>query len=252
MRLEGKIAIVTGAGQGIGRAIALTLAKEGANVVVNVDKNLEAAKSVAEEIKSAGRQAQVIKADVSSSAQVNELVKKTVDIFKRIDILVNNAGIDLVVPTVELTETQWDNVINVNLKGTFLCCQAVARQMIKQNGGKIINIASIGGRVGIAGKAAYGPSKAGVLQLTRVLAVEWAKYNINVNSVSPGLTMTPMAERGMKFMQGYLERIPKKRAAKPEEIANAVLFLVSYEADDITGQEITVDGGITALHPGIG
>ena len=253
MRLEGQVAIVTGAGQGIGRAIALTLAKEGAAVTVN-DIDLERAKKVADEIKSQGGQALPIKADVSNGEEVNTLVQKTLDGFKKIDILVNNVGITKVIPAMELTEAQWDSIININLKGQFLCSQAVARHMIKQKRGKIVNIAALSGRVATPGMAAYGASKGGVLQLTRVLAIEWAKYNINVNAVSPGVTITATVENILKqepdFIKGYLERIPFRRAAKPEDIANAVLFLVSSEADDITGQEITVDGGTSALHPG--
>jgi len=253
MRLEDQVAIVTGAGQGIGRAIALTLAKEGAAVTVN-DINLDSAKKVAKEIKSQGGQALPIKADVSNGEEVNTLVQKTLAGFKKIDILVNNAGIGKVIPAMELTEAQWDSIININLKGQFLCSQAVARHMIKQKRGKIVNIAALSGRVATPGMAAYGASKGGVLQLTRVLAIEWAKYNINVNAVSPGVTITATVENILKqepdFIKGYLERIPFRRAAKPEDIANAVLFLVSSEADDITGQEITVDGGTSALHPG--
>ncbi len=195
-----------------------------------------------------------IKADVSNSAEVNQLVSRTLNSFKRIDILVNNAGIDKLVPALELTKAQWDSMIDINLKGQFLCSQAVGRQMIKQNGGKIINIASIAGHVAMPGQAAYGASKGDILQLTRVLAIEWAEYNINVNAVSPGATMTSMVEKIVKenpeILRNYLGRVPLRRIAKPEDIANAVLFLASAEADDITGQEIIVDGGISALHPG--
>lgn len=254
MRLKGKVAIVTGGGQGIGRAIALALAREGAAVVVN-DINLESAKKVTDEIKKQGGQAQPIKADVSKGEEVNKLVKETLDNFKTIDILVNNAGTGKLIPAIELTEAQWDSIIDINLKGQFLCSQAVAKHMIEQKRGKIVNIAALSGRVAMPGLAAYGASKGGVLQLTRVLAIEWAKYNINVNAVSPGITLTALVEHAFKeepdLLKGYLERIPLRQAAKPEDIANAVLFLASAEADDITGQEITVDGGTSALHPGI-
>ena len=253
MKLEGQVAIVTGAGQGIGRAIALTLAKEGAAVIVN-DINLESAKKVSDEIKSLGGQAQAIKADVSKGEEVNTLIQKTLDGFKKIDILVNNAGWSNLIPAIELTETQWDTIVDINLKGQFLCSQAVAKQMFKQKRGKIVNIAALSGRVAMPGLVAYGASKAGILQLTRVLAIEWAEYNINVNAVSPGITLTPLVKDAFKekqdILKSYLERIPLKRAAKPEDIANAVLFLASSEADDITGQEITIDGGTSALHPG--
>jgi len=254
MRLQGQVAIVTGAGQGIGQAIALTLAKEGAAVIVN-DIDLELARKVADEIKSRGGQAFPVKADVSKGEEVSKLVGETLDNFQKIDILVNNAGIAKIIPAMELTEAQWDSIMAVNLKGQFLCSQAVARHMITQKRGKIVNIAALSGRVGNPGLAAYGASKGGVLQLTRVLAIEWAKYNININAVSPGVTMTAMVETVSKdkpdFFKGYIDRIPLKRAAKPEDIANAVLFLASSESDDITGHELAVDGGTSALHPGI-
>ena len=253
MRLERQVAIVTGAGRGIGRAIALTLAREGAAVVVN-DVNLESAEQVAGEIKSRGGWARPVKADVSNGEEVNKLVQETLDSFKKIDILVNNAGFGKLIPAMEITEAQWDSIIDVNLKGQFLCSQAVARHMIKQKRGKIVNIAALSGRVAMPGLAAYGASKGGVLQLTKVLAVEWGEYNINVNAVSPGITMTSLAESAFKekpdLLKGYIERIPLRRAARTEDIADAVLFLSSSESDDITGQEITVDGGTSALHPG--
>ena len=253
MRLEGQVAIVTGAGQGIGREIALTLAGEGAAVVVN-DVNIESAGQVAGEIKSQGGRARPVKADVSNGEEVNKLVRETLDSFKKIDILVNNAGFGKLIPAVEITEAQWDSIIDVNLKGQFLCSQAVAKHMIAQKRGKIVNIAALSGRVAMPGLAAYGASKGGVLQMTKVLAVEWGEYNINVNAVNPGITMTSLVESAFKekpdLLKGYIERIPLKRAARTEDIANAVLFLVSSESDDITGQEIIVDGGTSALHPG--
>lgn len=249
MKLAGKVAIVTGAAQGIGRATALTLAKEGADIVVN-DISLELAKKVADEIKSLGRQAQAIKADVSNSAEVSQMVNETLDNFKKIDILVNNAGIALVAPAEEMTEADWDKQININLKGQFLCSQAVGRQMIKQRKGKIINLASVQGHRSSPGFAAYCASKGGVLQLTGVLAVEWAKYNINVNAVSPGLTDTSGARSSRQdSWEKRSKTIPLGKANKPEDIANAVLFLASSESDNITGQAIIVDGGVTALHP---
>ena len=251
MRLEGQVAIVTGAGQGIGRAIALTLAKEGAAVVVN-DIDLERAKKVADEIKSLGGQAQPIKADVSNREEVNRLVEKTLDNFKKIDILVNNAGTAKLTPTMELTEAEWDSTIDINLKGQFLCSQAVAKHMIKQRRGKIVNIASLAAHIGTPGLVAYSASKGGVIQLTKVLAVEWGKHNITVNAVSPGLTMTELVKAVFKerpdVFEG-VERIPLKRLAMPEDIANAVLFLASPESDYISGQVLPVDGGTLAIHP---
>jgi NAD(P)-dependent dehydrogenase (short-subunit alcohol dehydrogenase family) len=250
MKLKGQVAIVTGAGQGIGEAIALAFAREGAAVVVD-DINPKTARKVAKGINERGGTALAIKADVSNADEVNILVEKTMEHFKKIDILVNNAGIIKIAPVLELTEADWDDVIDVNVKGQFLCSKAVAKHMIKQKRGKIINIASIGAHVGALGSAAYTVSKVGILQLTKVLAVEWGKYNINVNVVSPGLTMTVMAEYVTKKLpssQG-IDRVPLRRLAKPEDIADAVLFLASSESDYITGQEIIVDGGTLAIHP---
>jgi NAD(P)-dependent dehydrogenase (short-subunit alcohol dehydrogenase family) len=251
MKLKRQVAIVTGASRGIGEAIALTLAGEGAAVVVN-GRQAETINRVADEIRSRGGQALPVKADVSSSEQVNDMVAQTLESFQKIDILVNNAGINKLMPTLELPEALWDDIIDTNLKGQFLCCQAVAKHMIKRKQGKIVNIASIGGHIGTPGLAAYSASKGGSLQLTRVLAVEWGKHNITVNAVSPGLTMTAMMEALVNersdFVDG-MDRIPLQRLAKPEDIADAVLFLVSPGADYITGQEIIVDGGTTVIHP---
>lgn len=250
MRLEGQVAIVTGAGQGIGEAIALTFAREGAAVVVD-DINPKTARKVAKDINERGGIALPIKADVSNADEVNTLVKKTLDQFKKVDILVNNAGIIKLAPVLELTEAEWDSVMDVNVKGQFLCSKAVGKHMTKQKRGKIINIASIGAHIGGPGSAAYAVSKGGILQLTKVLAVEWGKYNINVNVVSPGLTMTVMAEYVTKKLpssQG-IDRVPLRRLAKPEDIADAVLFLASSESDYVTGQEIIVDGGTLVIHP---
>lgn len=250
MRLEKKKAIVTGAGSGIGRAIALTLAKEGADIVV-ADVDPGAAEKVASEVKSLGRRSLAIKVDVTKRNDVDQLVKKTLDTFETIDILVNNAGIVKHGPPEEETEASWDAMMAVNLKGEFLCSQAVGIQMIKQKRGKIVNIASTSGHRGMSKQAAYCASKAGVLGLTRTLAVNWAKHNINVNSVSPGVTVTPMLQKAIEdrglTMDFYVRRIPIGRANKPEDIANAVLFLASSESDNITGQDILVDGGMTAL-----
>lgn len=254
MRLAGKVAIVTGAGQGIGETIALTFAREGATVVV-ADVNSETAERVAGKIRSTGREATATKVDLRNSAMITQMIQNAADSFKRLDILVNNAGIRKFTPSLEVSEAEWTNILSVNLTGTFLCSQAAARQMVKQGGGKIINIASIVGRVGLSGQAAYCSSKAGVLHLTRALAVEWGKYRINVNSVSPGMTVTETQGKNKEENQSvfgtYLEKIPLKRTATTQDIANAVLFLASSESDDITGQDITVDGGTTVVHPAI-
>ncbi|MBU2535050.1 MAG: 3-oxoacyl-ACP reductase FabG [Chloroflexi bacterium] len=251
MRLKKQVAIVTGAGQGIGRAIALTLVREGATVVVN-DIDLEKAEKVAEEIYAQGGQALPVQADVSKAKDVDILVKKTLDSYKRVDILVNNAGVAKMTRLLELTEAEWDRTMNINIKGQFLCSKAVIAQMIKQKRGKIVNIASLAAHIGAPGLAAYGASKGGVVQLTKALAVELGKYNIMVNAVSPGLTMTELIKSAVKdrpdFIEG-MDRIPLRRAAEPEDIANAVLFLASSESDYITGQVLIVDGGLMAIHP---
>ena len=251
MRLKKQVAIVTGAGQGIGRAVALTLAREGATVVVN-DIDLEKAEKVAEEVSAQGGQALPVQADVSKAKDVDVLVKKALDSYKRVDILVNNAGVAKLTRLLELTEAEWDRTMNINIKGQFLCSKAVIAQMIKQERGKIVNIASLAAHIGAPGLAAYGASKGGVVQLTKALAVEFGKYNIMVNAVSPGLTMTDLIKSAVKdrpdFIEG-IDRIPLRRAAEPEDIANAVLFLASSESDYITGQVIIVDGGLMAIHP---
>ncbi len=254
MRLEGKVAIVTGAGQGIGETIALTFAREGARVVV-ADMSPESAEKVVNKIKSAGCEAEAVKTDIRIGGEITEMVRKTIETFKSVDILVNNAGIRKFSPSLDVSEAEWADIVNVNLKGTFLCCQAAGRQMVKQGGGKIVNIASIVGHVGLSGQAAYCCSKAGVLHLTRALAVEWGKYRVNVNSVSPGMTETETQgknklEKSAVFAT-YLDKIPTRRTATTQDIANAVLFLASSEADDITGQDIRVDGGTTVVHPAI-
>lgn len=254
MRLTDKVAIVTGASSGIGHAIALTFAKEGADVVI-ADVDFQSAQNVADELELLGRHAEAVKVDVSNSQEVNQLVKKTLDTFKKIDILVNNAGIfTKMTPPEEISEADWDRTINVNLKGQFLCSQAVGRQMIRQKSGKIVNIASGSAHRITPKMVAYCVSKSGVLSLTKALAMDWAKYNINVNSVSPGLTITPIIEKSQQDPKEFIERrsktTPLKRVNKPQDIANAVLFLASSESDNMTGEDIIVDGGTCALHPG--
>lgn len=253
MKLEGKVAIVTGGGQGIGRASALALAKEGADIVI-ADIDLGLAEKVVGEVKSLGRQAQAVKVNVFDKNEVNQMVEQVLNNFKSIDILVNSAGINPMGPALEESEEQWDRTMNINLKGTFLCAQAVARQMVKQKQGKIINIASISGHRGIPGMVSYCTSKAAVIHLTQVLAMEWSKYNINVNTVTPGITITPLHNKVMEdpeaFRRERQKSIPLRRVNEPEDVANVVLFLASPEADNITGQEIVIDGGICALHPG--
>lgn len=247
MKLNGKVAIVTGGGTGLGRAYALRLAEEGADIVI-ADIDPGTAKKVAGEVKSLGRRSLAIKIDVTRKADAERLAEKTAETFGKIDILVNNAGVTKFVPTTEMDKADWDKMIDVDLTGTLLCAQAVGRQMIKQRGGKIINIASVAAHRGLSGLAAYCAAKGGVVALTRALAVEWAQYNINVNSVSPGSTMTPMTVGTGLDIEKETKRTPLGRVNKPEDLVGTILFLASSASDNITGQDITVDGGITALY----
>ena len=249
MRLADKIAVVTGSGRGIGRAISLALAREGAHVVVN-DIDLQVAKEVANEIRALGRRAIAVKADVSNGKEVNDMVNATLKEFGRVDILVNNAGIAMIAPSEDLSEENWDRAININLKGVFLCSQAFGREMIKQKGGKIVNIAAIAGMFAAPDRVAYNSSKAGVILLTKTLAVEWAKYNINVNAVAPAVTKTDMVRKGIAeglySEETIAKRFPIGRLLEPEEIANVGVFLASEESSCITGHTIVADGGWTA------
>jgi 3-oxoacyl-[acyl-carrier protein] reductase len=243
--LLGKVAIVTGSSRGIGRAIALALAKDGANIVVNAVSNITKAREVAEEIESMGREALVIVADVSKKEHVESMVEQTLKRFGKIDILVNNAGVvGPTVPIQELSEEDWERVISVDLKGTFLCCRAVIPHMIRQRSGKIVNISSIAGKEGNANMTAYCAAKAGIIGLTKALAEEVAKYGIRVNCVCPALIETELVERMDTKQAEYLKsKIPLGRLGKPEEVAELVKFLVSDASDFITGQAINIDGG---------
>ncbi len=247
MKLDNKIAIVTGARKGIGRAIALALAKEGANVVVS-DVSQEDCQKVVTEIKALGRRGLALKCDVSSRVEVEDMVRRTVAEFGKVDILVNNAGVISFKPFLELTDEDWDNTLNVNLKGQFLCARAVAREMVKNKWGRIINVASISsGGCGIAFPliAHYTASKGGVMALTEALALELTPQGINVNAICPGAIDTDMA-KGTKEsgqIEQVLLRIPKGRLGQPEDIANLAVFLASEESDYISGAAIVIDGG---------
>jgi 3-oxoacyl-[acyl-carrier protein] reductase len=244
MLLKDKVAVITGAGGGIGEATALRFAEEGAKVVINdvVEKNANAVK---DKITSKKGKAIVILADISNKAEVEEMIKETVNQFERLDILVNNAGINKDAFAKKMTEEQWDAVIAINLKGTFLCAQAAISEMSKNNYGRIINTSSIGA-LGNMGQANYAASKCGVIGLTKTLALECARYGITVNCVAPGATKTPMtAQMPENIAEMITKKIPLGRFAEPSEIANMHVFLASDQASYITGQVIFVDGGIS-------
>ena len=244
MKLSGKVALVTGAAQGIGKAIALALAKEGANIVV-CDVNVEEAQRTAGEIKSLGRDTLAVRANVAVFAEVEELVNKVIDKFGKIDILVNNAGITRDGLLLRMKEEDWDLVLDINLKGTFNCTKACCRPMLKQKSGKIINVASIIGIIGNAGQANYSASKAGIIGLTKSTAKEFAAKGINVNAVAPGFIKTKMTEiLPEEVKQNLLKAIPLDKLGEPEDVAKAVVFLASDESSYITGQVINVDGGM--------
>ncbi|MBU4252805.1 MAG: 3-oxoacyl-[acyl-carrier-protein] reductase [Candidatus Omnitrophica bacterium] len=244
MRLEGKVALITGGARGIGRAIALTFAREGADIVV-ADVNLEIAQKTASEIESLGRKALALEMDVTNYDLVEAGINKILDKMGKVDILVNNAGITKDNLLLRMSQADWDAVINVNLKGTFNCIKAVSRPMVKQRSGRIISIASIIGLMGNPGQANYAASKAGIIALTKTVAKELASRNINANAVAPGFIQTEMtAKLSEEIKQKMLEAIPLGKLGTPEDVANVCLFLASQESSYITGQTITIDGGM--------
>ncbi len=243
--LKGKVALVTGGSRGIGKAIALSLAKNGANVVVNYSGNEEAAQKVVEEITALGVKAIAYKANVSSSDEVAALVKNTVDEFGSIDILVNNAGITRDGLLLRMKDADWDAVIDTNLKGVFNCIKAAAKFMTRQRNGRIINISSVVGQIGNPGQMNYVAAKAGVLGLTKTAAKELASRNITVNAIAPGFIETDMTnELNEQIRNSMLTNIPLQSFGQPEDIANAVVFLATDASRYITGQTINVDGGL--------
>lgn len=246
MKLNGKVAIVTGAGQGIGRGIALALAKEGAKVVVSDISDKIA--DVVKEIESLGSEALAAKANVANSKETEEMAKMAVKKFGKIDILVNNAGIYPFKPLIEMKEEEWDKVIDINLKGVFNCTKAVLPKMIEQKSGNIINIASIAGaEVGYLNLVHYSASKAGVLGFTRSAALELAPHGIRVNAIAPGAVETPGTKVLGEVLKQVEQTIPQKRMGQPEDIANLVVFLASDDSSYITGQLIVADGGLTIV-----
>ncbi len=245
MGLSGRVAIVTGSGRGIGRAIALKLAEVGATVVVNDIGEASPVDSVAEEIKAMGGQSLAVLADVSQSPDVARLVETIVSTFGKVDILVNNAGITRDQLVMRMSDEEWDKVLSVNLRSVFLCARAVLRHMIKQRWGRIISIASIVGLVGNPGQANYASAKAGIIGLTRTIAKEVAARGITANAIAPGFIDTEMTQRLEEDWKQQIKRqIPLGYFGSPRDVAEAVAFLASEEARYITGQVLSVDGGM--------
>lgn len=247
-RIDEKITLVTGGNRGIGRACAVALANAGGNIVI-VDRNLNNLKEISKEIESTGSKVLAIQVDITDLSQIDKMVEQVMKKFGKIDILINNAGVCFRELALEVSEKTWDNTFDVNLKGLFFCTQKVAKIMISQKKGKIINISSMNSITGLLGHASYNTSKAGISGLTKVLAMEWGKYGININSVAPTFTKTEMAShvfKNKKKFQEIVRNIPLARLAEPMDVAGAVVFLASPASDFITGELLLVDGGWTA------
>jgi 3-oxoacyl-[acyl-carrier protein] reductase len=245
MRLENKVALVTGASSGIGRAIALALASEGAAVIVNYSGNSNGAAEVIDEIHKKGGVGEALKCDVSNYNDVNIMIDDIINRYSHIDILVNSAGITKDNLIMRMSEDEFDRVIDINLKGTFNTIKSVSRSMLKQRSGKIINITSVVGITGNAGQANYAASKAGVTALTKSAAKEFASRGINVNAIAPGYIITRMTDvLSDKVKEDIINKIPMKTEGNPEDIAKAAIFLATDESNYITGQVINVDGGM--------
>ena len=246
MKLEGKVALITGSSRGLGRAVALSFAKEGAKVVVNYTSNETAANEVAQAINQMGSQAIVVRADVSKREEADGLVQAAVKEFGRLDILVNNAGFTRPAMMLKMTEEQWDEVVDIHLKGAFLCSQAAGRQMKEQNSGKIINVTSVAGLVGTVGQINYSAAKGGTISMTKSIARELARYNVCANVISIGILSMGMSEKittDEKLKEIYMNRILLKRFGTPDDVSPAFVFLASDESNYITGQILCVDGG---------
>lgn len=246
--LTGKVALVTGGGRGIGRAVAEALAGCGARVAVasRTAKDVEETKQI---IEGKGSECLAVTADVTGVDSIYAMVDQAFSWHGRLDILVNSAGINIAKHAVDVTEEDWDRVIDTNLKGTFFCCQAAGKKMIPRKRGKIVNITSQMAFVGYYKRAAYCASKGGVAQLTKVLAVEWAPHNININCVAPTFLDTPLTEpmfKDSEFRDDVIRRIPLQRIGKPEDVVGAVIYLVSESAGLVTGSSVLVDGGWVA------
>jgi NAD(P)-dependent dehydrogenase (short-subunit alcohol dehydrogenase family) len=247
--LTGKVAVITGAGRGIGREIALTFAKAGADVVA-VARTAVEIEETAELVRKAGRKALAVPTDVSDFAQVTDLLKKIQAVFPKVDILVNNAGGNILAPVLETTLERWESIVKENLTSVFICTRIIGEVMVKQKSGNIINTSSMAGHSPMLWCAPYGAAKAGVINFTQVLAIEWAQYNIRVNAIAPGIIITPLSRRLSRVDSPYrlsqLKRIPMGRFGKPEDIPGTALYLASEASAYMTGQTLSVDGGITS------
>jgi NAD(P)-dependent dehydrogenase (short-subunit alcohol dehydrogenase family) len=247
--LTGKVAVITGSGRGLGKAIALGLARHGADCVL-LSRTVSQVEQTAGEIRALGREVLALAADTSKKKDVDAVVARTVETFRRIDVLVNNAGIDIIKPAVDYTEEEWDQILDINLKGYFLCAQAVGRVMIAQRSGSILMNSSIAGSIGIVGLAPYASSKGGVNQLVRTLAVEWAPHNVRVNAFSPGYFKNVM--QGVEAVHDEAkerhirEWTPLGRRGEVEELVGPCVFLASEASTYVTGNVLMVDGGWTA------
>lgn len=245
--LEGKTALVTGAGRGIGRALALGLAQAGADVAL-VARTEQHLVEVAEEVKQLGKKAYIAPADVTSRAQVEAAVEQVLSQAGRLDILVNNAGMNIRTPALDVTDEEWETIIQTNLKSAFMMSQTVGKHMKDAGGGRIINVASVAGHVALRTGVVYGSTKAALIQMTKILALEWGKYNILVNAIGPWYFKTPLNEKLLQdeyFVQEVLSRTPLKRIGELQDLVGPVVFLSSEAANYITGQTLFVDGGMT-------
>jgi 2-deoxy-D-gluconate 3-dehydrogenase len=246
--LSGKVAVVTGAGRGIGYHIAIGLAKYGADLVI-CSRTISELEKTKEEIEKFGRKVLIQRMDVTQIPEVHAMVEESVKALGRIDVLVNNAGINIPQWAIDVTEEAWDRILHTNLKGLFFCAQAVGKVMINQKKGKIINVSSQAGSVGLLQRAAYCSSKGGVNLLTKVLAIEWAKYNINVNAIAPTFVETPFSKPMFEkegFREYVLGNIPLGRVGRPEDVIGAVIYLASEASNLVTGHVLLIDGGWTA------